>query len=117
MIRSERIIHSPQRYNPGFGAARECKNDAVASIVYMIQDKYFDSNIDTDDILSLLAEWDAEDCMDTPSTFHMRKSYALKNHNHDPDTTTYMEALSGENSEEYFKAMDDEILSLMRRYT
>ena len=28
-----------------------------------------------------------------------------------------MEALSGENSEEYFKAMDDEIQSLMRRYT
>ena len=28
-----------------------------------------------------------------------------------------MEALSGENSEEYFKAMDDEIHSLMRRDT
>ena len=28
-----------------------------------------------------------------------------------------MEALSGENSEEYFKAMDDEIQSLMRRDT
>ena len=28
-----------------------------------------------------------------------------------------MEALSGDNSEEYFKAMDNEILSLMRRYT
>ena len=27
-----------------------------------------------------------------------------------------MEALSGETSEEYFKAMDDEIKSLMRRY-
>ena len=66
MRRSERIRNSPQRYNPGFGAAREWKNDAVASIVYIIQDIYLDSNIDTDDILSLLAEWDAEDCMDTP---------------------------------------------------
>ena len=28
-----------------------------------------------------------------------------------------MEALSGENSEEYFKTMDDEIQSLMRRDT
>ena len=28
-----------------------------------------------------------------------------------------MEALSGENSEEYFKAIDDEIQSLMRRDT
>ena len=57
--RSERIRNSPQRYNPGFGAAREWKNDAVASIVYMIQDRDLDSNVDTDDILSLLAEWDA----------------------------------------------------------
>ena len=70
--RSKRIRNSPQRYNPGFGTARDWKNDDVASIVYMIQDRYCDSNVDTDDILSLLAEWDAEDCMDTPSTFHMR---------------------------------------------
>ena len=34
--RSERIRNSPQRYNPGFGAARKCNNDAVVSIVYMI---------------------------------------------------------------------------------
>ena len=58
--RSERIRNFPLRFNPGFGAAREWKNDAVVSIVYMIQDKGFDSNVDTDDILSLLAEWDAE---------------------------------------------------------
>ena len=45
--------------------------------------------------------------MYTTSTFHMRESYALKTQSHDPDTPTYMEALSGENSEEYFKAMDD----------
>ena len=76
--RSERIRNSPQRYNPGFGAAREWKNDAVAIIVYMIQDRDFDSNVDTDDILSLLAEWDVEGCMDTPSTFHMRESYVIK---------------------------------------
>ena len=49
--RSERIINSSQRYNPGFGAAREWNNDAVASIVYMIQDRDFDSNVYTDDIL------------------------------------------------------------------
>ena len=66
MRRSKRIRNSPQQYNPGFGAAREWKNDAVASIVYMIQDMDFDSNVDMDDILLLLAKWDAEDCMDTP---------------------------------------------------
>ena len=52
--------------------------------------------------------------MDTPTTFHMKESYALKTQIHDTDTPTYMEALSGENSEEYFKAMDGEIQSLMR---
>ena len=98
--RSERIRSSLQRYNPGFGAAREWKNYDVASIVYMIQDRNLDINVDTDIILSLLAEWDTEDCMETPSTFHMRESYALKTQSHGPDTPTYMEALSGENTEE-----------------
>ena len=55
--RSERIRNFPQWFNPRFGASREWKNDAVASIVYMIQYRDFDSNVDTDDILSLLAEW------------------------------------------------------------
>ena len=47
----------------------------------------------------------------------MRESYALKTQSHDPDTLTYMEALSGKNLEEYFKEMNDEIQSLMRRDT
>ena len=55
--------------------------------------------------------------MDTPSTFHMREYYTLKTQSHDPDTTRYMEALSGKNLEEYFKIMDDEIQSIMRRDT
>ena len=83
----------------------------------MIQDRDFDNNVDTDDILSLLAEWDTEQCMHTPWKFHMRESYALKTQIHDPDNPTYMEALSGKNPEEYFKAMDDEIQSLTRRDT
>ena len=72
MRRSKRIRNSPQRYNPGYGAAIEWKNDSVASIVYMIQDRDLNINVDTDDILLLLAKWYAYDCMDTPSTFHMR---------------------------------------------
>ena len=55
--------------------------------------------------------------MDTPATCHMRESYVLKTQSHDPYTPTYMEALSGKKLEEYFKAMDDEIQSLMRRDT
>ena len=87
--RSERIRNSPQGYNLGLGAAREWNNDAVASIVYMIQYRYLNRNLDMDDILSLLDEWDAEDCMDKPSTFHTRESYAIKNQSHDPYTPTY----------------------------
>ena len=87
--------NSPQRYNPGFGAAREWKNDDVASIVCMIQDRGLNRNVYTDYILSLLTELDAEDCMDMLSTFHMREFYVLKTQSHDPDTPTYMEALSG----------------------
>ena len=54
----------------------------------MIHNRDYDSNIDTDDILSLLAEWDSEDCMDTPSTFHIREFYVLKYQSHNPDTLT-----------------------------
>ena len=50
-----------------------------------------------------------------PSIRHVREPYALKTQSHDPNTPTYMEALLGENAEEYFKTMDDEIQSLMRR--
>ena len=64
----------------------------------MIKERDLNSNVDMDDILYLMAEWDSEDCMDMPSTFHMRESYALKIQIHDPDTPTYMEALSGKNS-------------------
>ena len=115
--RSKCLKNYPQGYNPVFGATRDWKNNAVASLVYMIQDRDYDINVGTDDILSLLDEWDAEDCMDMLSTFHMKQSYALKTQSHNPDTTTYMEPLSGENSEEYFNAIDDEIQSLMRKDT
>ena len=83
----------------------------------MIQDRDLNSNVDTYYILSLLDEWDAEYCMDMPSTFHTRESYVIKTKIHDTDTPTYMEALSGENAEEHFKAMDDEIKIIMKRYT
>ena len=62
----KRIRKYLQRYKPGSGAAIEKKNEDVASIVYIIQDRDLNRNVDTCDILSLLAEWYAEDCMDTP---------------------------------------------------
>ena len=56
MRRSKHIRNSPQQYNPIFGASREWNHDAVASIVYTIQDMDLNSNVDTDNILLLLAE-------------------------------------------------------------
>ena len=47
----------------------------------------------------------------------MREYYVIKTQRHDPNTPTYMEALSGKKLEEYFKSTDDEIKSLMRRGT
>ena len=69
---SERIRKSPHWYYPGFGASRERDNDAVTSIVYMTQDGDLNSSIYKNDTMLLMAEWYEEDCMDTPSTFHMR---------------------------------------------
>ena len=117
MRRFERIKKSPQRYIQVFGDDREWNNDAVENIVYLIQDGNLNKNVDLDDILSSLVEWDSEYCMDTPSTFQMREYYVLKYQIHDPDVSTYMEALSGENKDGYFKSMDDEIQSLMGRDT
>ena len=93
--RYECIRKSPQHYDPGFGSARERKKDSFASIVYMIQDEDLNKIVDTYDILLLLAEWDAEYCMDAPSKFHMREYYVLKSQLYDTDTPTYTEALSG----------------------
>ena len=47
----------------------------------------------------------------------MREYYFIKYQIHDTYAPTFMEALTGNNSGEYFKATDDEIQSLMRRDT
>ena len=117
MRRFGRIRKYPHWYDPVFGASREWKSDYVASILYMFQDGGFNINLGTDEILSPLAEWGAEDCMDAPETFHMRESYVLKSQIHDHNTPTYMEALSWEHSYEYYKTIGYEIPSLMRRDT
>ena len=76
-------------------SAREWKSYDITSIFYMIQYGDFSSNLDMYEILALLDEYDVKYCMDAPSKLYMRKYYALKSQSHDPDTTIYMEALSG----------------------
>ena len=97
------------------GLAIECKSDAVAGRVYMIQYEDFNSNIDTDDILSLMNEWNTEYCMDAQSELHMREYYVINSQRYDTVTTAYTEDLSGEHADEYYKAMDGEIHGLTRR--
>ena len=58
------------------------------------------SNVNTNYIRLLLTELDAEDNIDTSSTFHIRESYVLKTQSHGTDTPRYMKALSGKNAEE-----------------
>ena len=53
---------------------------------------YINRNVETDDILPLMAEWDEKDFMDTTSMFHMREPSVLKSQSHNPYTPTYMEA-------------------------
>ena len=83
----------------------------------MIQDGDLDRSVYTYDTLSLLVECDAEDCMNAQYMFHMREYYVLKYQRYDPDTPMYMEALSSGHGYEYYKVMDDEIQSLVKRNT
>ena len=83
----------------------------------MIQYEDFNINVDTDEIILLLAKWDEEFLMDAESTFHMRESYILKSQNNDSNPPTYMEDLSGKHLDIYYKAMYNEIYSLIGRYT
>ena len=72
MRSSNRIRKYPQRYDPGFGASRDWENGSVTSLVYMICDGVYDTNVDTNNILYLLAEWYSEYFIDTPSILLMR---------------------------------------------
>ena len=90
---SKSIRKYPQQYDTGFVAAREWNNYDVASISYMIQDSYLNSNVDVDGIILLLVDRDAEDYTDASSRFYTREYYVLKSQIHDPDTPTYIKAL------------------------
>ena len=86
----------PQWFVPIFGGISYCKSYYVASSVYIIQYGGHDRNIDMNKILSLLAKFYVERCMDDPLKFHMRESYAIKYHCWYPDNPNYMEELFGE---------------------
>ena len=88
MRRSKHVIKYSHRYDTVLRASREWKSDYVAIIVYMIQDGIFKKNVDMDEMLSLLTEWDTEYCMDVPLTFYIREFYAIMSQIYD---TVYYE--------------------------
>ena len=101
---SECNKEKPQRFDPGSGDAREWNNDTVAILVLIIQSRYYVSNIDIDEIISLLDDLGAKYCMYNPLIFHMRESYAIRSHIHDNDNPKFMEAnntISGDRVEGY----------------
>ena len=65
----------PQQFDPGYGVARQCKSDYVASLVFIIHYGHCGRNVDMDKILYLLAEWDVEDCISIAMALHIRESY------------------------------------------
>ena len=56
-------MRPPKRFDLVFGSVREWKSDDVDNLLYMIQDDYYDSSLYKDEILYLLSNWDAKDCM------------------------------------------------------
>ena len=96
--RSEHIIKYPQRFDPDFVSKIQWNSDNVVILVYILQDGYCDINLYMDEIPYLLDYWVAEDCMDAPSIFNIRESYAINLHSHYNDDPMYMQALTGDNS-------------------
>ena len=69
-----------------------------------------------EDIMALLAEWDVDEYQDRPRAYHMSEAFVAKSKS-DPDTPTYLEALTGDHAEGYYQAMEEEIKNLERRMT
>jgi hypothetical protein len=113
---STRTRLTPTRFTPGEGAAsqwknNEWKNTNVLNLAeHMSELKWTDN--DMKEISALLADHDAEETAMNyqPAAFTAKKRY-------DPDTPSYMEAMSGDNAEDYWVTMKGEIDSLVKRQT
>ena len=67
----------PHFFNLVFRATRECNNDPVEYLAYMVLDEGHDSNVDMVYKIFLLDYRVAEDFRDAPSTFHIIESYDI----------------------------------------
>ena len=83
----------------------------------MVHNGDYNINVDTDTIPLSLTDWESKYFMKAPLTLCIREPNDIESKSLDPDTPTYMEELSGEYANEYYKAMYDEIQILTRRDT
>ena len=117
--RSARIKKKPAMYNPGnFEAAKDWVSDQSILIASYLSENRSWKEADWDEILGLLVELDQVKSFNKPPTTRITEAFALLSKKHyDPDTPNYWQAMSGENAEEYQKAMKEEIDSLVKRKT
>ena len=109
--RSSRLSRQPMNYDPGVEAASKWKDKEVVMMAETMAGAKC-SKSEYDALIALLEEQDAANIADvyTPMAFASKKK-------EDPDTPSYVEALSGDHAEQYWIAMRDEIDALVKRKT
>jgi len=116
--RSGRERSAPERFVPDMGPASKWRSGHVANLAAALSSGNDWSLRSWDEINSLLTDmddpsWDSTPISMKPSLFVAKKKRKVP----DPDTPNYTEAMSGEDSESYWRAMNDEIKSLVKRDT
>ena len=102
---------SPTQFTPGDGAASKWKNNEVIHLAEHMTALKWSEN-DMNEISALLADHDADE---TAMNYQQAALAAKKRY--DLDTPSYMEAMSGDNAEDYWVTMKREIDSLVRCQT
>ena len=125
LCRSTRHKKSPERFNPGMGEAASkwsdkavFNNEKTAAMAAMIDTYVPIDNPDLKEIVALLADLDLEHCFEYPTATYLSEAYAhLAKKNKDPDTPSYWDAVTGEEADFWYDAMDEEIDNLVKRRT
>ena len=93
-------------------------NEKTAAMAAMIDNYVPIDNPDLKEIVALLADLDLEHCSEHPTASCMSEAYAhLAKKNKDPDAPSYWDAVTGEEADFWYDAMDEEIDNLVKRRT
>ena len=111
--RSSRLRKPTTYFDPGiFGPASKWKSDSVASLAACIETVKLSSG-DLFELMTMLYDLDEDEPFVTPKASILNESYSYLAQGQDPDVPVYWDALTGDEAEEWFKAMDTEIQSLV----